>query len=99
MSIMVHIDHLLKLERNFPLILWGFLCSSEADHNVLLPEADGNVDSLKSLDCLEMNGVQSKVNSLGSIKYIQVEPPVPMSQLTCRCCSNNMYANISILCR
>lgn len=90
MSIMVYIDHQLKLERNLPLILCGFLYSSEVDHNVLLPEMDGNVNSLKSLDCLEMNGVQSKGNSLGSIKHIKVEPPVPKSQLTCRCYSNTI---------
>lgn len=49
---------------------------------------DGILDSLRSLDCLEMNGLQSKVNSLRSIKHIQVEPTIRKSQLTCRCYSS-----------
>lgn len=83
---MVCIDHQLNLEGIFPLIIRGFYILFEVDYSVLLP--DGILDSLRSLDCLEMNGVQSKANSLRSIKHMQAEPPVRKSQLTCSCCSS-----------
>lgn len=81
MSIVVCINHQLMCERNFPQILWGVFYHSNVVHNVLLPETLRNLEPLKSLHGLEMNGV--KVNSLGNIKQVQVEPPVPRSQLIC----------------
>lgn len=60
MSIIVYIDHHLKLERKFPQILQGVFYHSEVGHNVLLPETDRNLESFKSPHCLEMNGVKVK---------------------------------------
>lgn len=60
MSIVVCINHQLMLERNFPQILWGVFYHSNVVHNVLLLETDRNVESLKSLHSLEMNGVKVK---------------------------------------
>lgn len=57
---MVYIDQHLKLERKFPQILWDVFYHSKVGHNVLLPETDRNLEFLKSLHCLEMNGVKVK---------------------------------------
>lgn len=83
MSIVVCINHQLMLERNFPQILWGVFYHSNVVHNVLLLETDRNVESFKKSSQPGDEWCQSKVNSLGNIKQVQVEPPVPRSQLIC----------------
>lgn len=72
--------------KKFSSYLLGFFYHSKVDHNALRPETDRNLESLKSLHSLEVNGV--KVNSLGNIEQVQVEPPVPRSQLICTGYSN-----------
>lgn len=60
MNTVVCINRQLMRERNFPQILWGVFYHSNVVHNVLLPETHKNLESLKSLHGLEMNGVKVK---------------------------------------
>lgn len=91
---MVFTDHQLKYERKFPMSLWIFLYSFEVNHKYSLPSTDRDTDSLKSAGYLEINGAQSKVNLLGSMKHVDVETLAPKSLLPCRYYSNTVVCKL-----
>lgn len=83
-----------NMKENFPWAFGFFLYSFEVNHKYSLPSTDKDIDSLKSTSYLEINGAQSKVNLLGSMKHVVVEPLAPKSLLPCRYYSNTVVCKL-----